>query len=575
VAASGTLAGFLTAAGLSPQAGQTVVARAALPDAVPQFTDDAEAAGLRFTFQNGETPLHYLPETMSGGVGVLDFDGDGWLDVYVVQGGPIVAGPDTPAPANGDRLFRNRGDGSFEDVSERAGLHRFSRDYGLGVAVGDYDGDGRPDVFVSRLRSYALYRNNGDGTFADVTERTGLSGRRDNPTSAAFADLDGDGDLDLYVCHYMIWDEADPRLCQDDKGHYFSCDPSKVDPAPDHVFRNDGGRFVDVTKAAGFTDPDGRGLGVVATDLDGDGKVDLYVANDGTANYLFRNLGGFRFEEVGQTAGVAAGPEGGYQASMGVALGDSNGDGLPDLVVTNFYGESSTLYTNLGDGLFRDQTAPSGLGAATRYLLGFGTAFADMDHDGRPDLVTVNGHVNDARPNYPYAMPSQLLLNRPGNRFVDASDRAGDVWRVERLGRGLAVADLDNDGRLDALVLGQNDPLAYFHNRGPSSIEPGRSLTLWLEGAAPGSNRDAVGARVEVVADGRRQVGWRFGGGSYQSAGDPRLHFGLGAAATVESVSVRWPSGRVDRFGPFPAGTGWRFREGSHDVAPLPGFARR
>ncbi len=491
----------------------------------------------------------------------------------MVQGGPILNDPTAAPIPNGDRLFRNQRDGTFRDVTDVSKLSTFARDYGMGVTVGDYDGDGRPDLFVSRLRSYALYGNNGDGTFRDDTARAGLAGRRDYPSSAAFADLDGDGDLDLYVCHYMIWDDAHPVVCPDDKGGYLSCDPSKVERAPDHVFRNDGGRFVDVTKEAGFTDPDGRGLGVVASDLDGDGKIDLYVANDGTANYLFRNLGGFKFEEIGHAAGVAAGPEGGYQASMGIALGDFDGDGLPDLAVTNFYAESSTLYRNLGDGLFRDQTSASGLGAATRYLLGFGTAFADVDHDGRPDLLTVNGHVNDTRPSYPYAMPSQLLLNRPGDRFVDASSRAGAPWGVARVGRGLAVADLDNDGRLDALVLSQNDPLAYFHNHGPSSTAPGRSLTLWLEGAPPGSNRDAIGARVEIVAAGRPQVAWRLGGGSYQSAGDPRLHFGLGTATTVDTIDVRWPSGRVEHFGPFPAGEGLRLREGS-TPAPLPGFTR-
>lgn len=571
---AGTLADRLLASGLKPgPAAPAGLASTHAPAAadIPRFTDDAETAGLKFLYENGETPLHQLPEIMSGGVGVLDYDGDGWLDVYVVQGGPLV--PGATSAAGTDRLFRNNRDGTFQDVSEASRVASFPRDYSKGVAVGDYDGDGRPDLFVSRLTSYALYRNQGDGTFCDVTAEAGLAGRRDDPTSAAFADLDGDGDLDLYVCHYMVWDLNDPRLCKNEKGDYFYCDPSRVDPAPDHVFRNDAGRFVDVTAEAGFTDPNGRGLGVVAADFDGDGRVDLFVANDGTGNYLFRNLGGFRFEETGLSAGVACNANGGYQASMGVACGDYNGDGRPDLLVTNFYGESSTLSENLGQGMFRDVTQASGVGVATRYLLGFGTAFADVDNDGRLDLVTANGHVNDSRPFYPFAMPAQLLLGRDGVRFDDASAQAGAVWGVLRLGRGLAAADLDNDGRVDILIVAQNEPMAYLHNRGPSrtTAGTGRFVTFGLEGT--GSNRDGVGAVVTVVAGDRRQVATRFGGGSYQSAGDPRLHFGLGTAAIVDSVEVRWPSGKTGRFARLPAGTGYLLREGAGAAAPLKGFA--
>ncbi len=234
----------------------------------------------------------------------------------------------------------------------------------MGVAVGDYDNDGDPDLFVTRIDAYALYRNRGDGTFEDATAEAGLAGRRDNPTSAALADLDGDRDLDLYVCHYMIWDPTHPPTCRNERGEYFYCDPSKVEPAPDHAFRNDGGRFVDVTAESGLAETGGRGLGVVAADLDDDHRIDLYVANDGTANYLFRNKGGFRFEEVALEAGVAGSASGGYQAGMGVACGDLDGDGRPDLLVTNFYGEGTTYYQNLGQGLFADRSAaalPAGL----------------------------------------------------------------------------------------------------------------------------------------------------------------------------------------------------------------------
>ncbi len=278
---------------------------------VADFVDDAQAAGLRFQLESGHTAQHLLPETMSGGVGLIDFDGDGWLDVYCVQGGALADAPGgqgTAPPAAGDRLFRNQGNGTFEDVTEKTGIARIAwgRGYGHGVAVGDYDNDGQPDLFVSRLMTYSLYRNRGDGSFEDVTQSAGLAGRRDHPTSAAWADLDNDGDLDLYVCHYMIWDPAHPPICQDMEGRIYYCHPLKVSPAPDHVFRNGGGRFVDVTAVSGCAETEGRGLGVIAADLDGDHRIDLFVANDSTVNYLYRNQGGFHFEETAIQAGVEA-----------------------------------------------------------------------------------------------------------------------------------------------------------------------------------------------------------------------------------------------------------------------------
>ena len=536
------------------------------------FVDDAAKVGLQFVFDNGRTPEHQLPETMSGGLALFDFDRDGWLDVYCVQGGPLnapTAGSALSESNSSDRLFRNRGDGTFVDVTEACGLAKIvSRSgYGLGVTVGDYDNDGHSDLFVTRLTTYALYRNRGNGTFEDATERAGLAGVRDNPTSAAFADLDNDGDLDLYVCHYMVWDPAHPRLCLNETKEYYYCDPSKVPPAPDHVFRNDGGRFVDVTESSGCKETLGRGLGVIAADLDGDDRIDLYVANDGTANYLFRNLGGFRFEEIGLQAGVAGGAQGGYQAGMGVACGDLDGDGRPELMVTNFYGEGTTLYQNLGGGLFADRSAASGIGLATRYLLGFGIAMADVGNDGLLDVLITNGHVNDNPRFYLYAMPSRLYENRPDGRLVDVSGRAGAAWDVLRIGRGLAAGDVDNDGRVDALILAQNDPVAYFHN---VSSRVGHFVTLSLEGTK--SNRDAVGARVTLKAAGRSQVAQRQGGGSYQSASDPRLHFGLGEIERIDSIEVQWPSGRLDRWADLPADTGYVAREGEAKLLPLRGF---
>jgi tetratricopeptide (TPR) repeat protein len=534
------------------------------------FRDDAAAAGLCFTYQNGETPQHQIPETIGGGVAVLDYDGDGWLDVYLVQGGRFPPGPDPSAYAPGDRLFRNRGDGTFEDVTARAGIARIDRGYGFGVTSADYDNDGRPDLFVTRFGSYLLLHNRGDGTFEDATARAGLSGARDWPTSAAFADFDNDGRLDLYLCHYLEWDAVHPTLCVGPSAShgYVSCLPLGFPARADHLFRNDGGRFADVTEIAGIADPDGRGLGVVAADLDDDGRIDLFVANDMTANRLFHNQGGLHFEEIGHMAGVACNAQGGYLAGMGVACADLDHDGRPDLAVTNFFAESTTFYRNLGQTMFTDATAAIGLKAPSRFLLGFGITFLDVDNDGNLDLATANGHIHDVRPNAPYAMPAQLLTGDRDGRLTDVTHRLGPPWTIPRIGRGLARADLDNDGRIDLLLVAQNSPLAYFHNR---TEQAGHFLTLLLEGTQ--SNHDAIGARATVVAGGHRQTAWRLGGGSYASAEDPRLHFGLGAARTIDEIEVKWPSGRTDRFRNVAADTGYLIREGALNPLPLAGFA--
>ncbi len=538
---------------------------AAVPTAfAPEFVDGAGRPGSFSRSSTARPSEHHMPETTAGGVGVLDYDGDGRLDIYVTQAGHF---PDAKG-TTGDRLFRNKGDGTFEDATESSGLAAFAKGYGHGVTVGDVDNDGHPDLFITRFRSYGLYRNRGDGTFEDATARYGLGGDRDWPTSAAFGDLDGDGDLDLYVCHYCAWDAEHPKLCEDKAlKRYSYCAPQYVPPRPDHLFRNDGGRFVDVTEAAGIVDKDGRGLGVLIVDLDGDGKLDIYVANDQSANFLFLNRGGMRFEEVGGPAGVASSGDGTYQASMGIACGDVDGDGRPDLAVTNFYNEYTTLYQNRGGGIFTDATSAFGVAGPTKHRLGFGVALVDVNNDGRLDLATANGHVDDFRPALPYQMPAQLLLGVGGGRMVDATAGAGAPWQVPRVARGLAAGDLDNDGRVDLLILSHDVPLAYFHNR----TNGGAWLTLGLEATA--GHRDAIGARVTVTAGGRRQTAWRVGGGSFQSASDSRLHFGLGGAPAVESVEVAWPSGRVDHHGPLSAGAGYLLREGDPAPRPLRGFA--
>ncbi len=537
---------------------------------IPTFVDEAAARGLVFRCDHGPSEKHQLPETMTGGVAVLDFDGDGWLDVYAVQGGPFP--PRGGPPPFGDRLFRNRGDGRFQDVTATSGLAELPGGYGHGVAVGDYDNDGRPDLFLTRWRSYALYRNLGGGRFQDATAQAGLAGDRDWPTSAAWADFDNDGDLDLYVCHYLKWDAKNPAVCEypeRSKPGYMYCDPLIFPALPDHVFRNDDGRFIDVTAEAGIVNRDGRGLGVLAADLDDDGKVNVFVANDLSANLFFRNDGGFRFSEQASAAGLAASAEGGSLAGMGVACGDGDGDGRLDLAVTNFLNQATTLYHNHGGGLFSDRSAATGLAAATRQYLGFGLAALDANNDGRLDLVQANGHISDFSPSFPYEMRAQLLLGDASGHFRDVSEQAGPPWQVLRLGRGLAVGDIDNDGRMDVLIVGQGAPLALLHNQPAPAAD--HFLTLALEGVA--SNRDGVGAKVTVTAGRRSQVAARFGGGSYLSASDPRLHFGLGPARRADRVEVRWPSGRRDSYEGLAAGAGYRLREGDPAPRPLAGFA--
>jgi hypothetical protein len=535
------------------------LAAAATGDDSVAFEEAAERAGLLFKFENGQTPEHQLPETMSGGVALIDFDQDGWIDVYVVQGGPF---PPPGETRNNDRLFRNLGDGTFQDVSTSTGIAGFVGGYGHGVTVGDVDRNGFSDLVVTRWRDVRLYLNRGDGTFADASEDWGLGHDAGWPTSAALADLDGDGDLDLYVCEYCEWDTAHPRVCRGTDGIQSNyCPPSLLPALPDRLFRNEGNRFVDVSKFSGIAaaDAEGRGLGVVAADLDGDRRLDLFVANDTTANFFFRNLGDMHFEECALARGLASNAEGGYLAGMGVACGDFDADGRTDLAVTNYYGECTTYYRNLGEGLFADRTAEIGLSAPTRDRLGFGVYFSDMNNDGLLDIVQVNGHAGDFRPAYPYAMPAQLLLQRGDGRVAEPRPRTGDPWRVLRVGRGLAIGDLDNDGMLDALIVDQLGPLSYLHNR--TTHVQRHSVSVELRGTRSGL--DAVGAVVTVTCSGRQQSFQRLGGGSYQSASDTRLHFGLAGASTIDSLEVRWPAGTKAIYHNLEPDTRYRVTEGA------------
>ena len=524
------------------------------PDSGRRFEDIARASGRPISVRLWcDAPTSSSADTMGGGVALFDFDDDGWLDIYFVNGCALPF--DRQSPPRPNKLYRNRGDGTFEDVTERAGVG--GRGYGMGCAVGDFDNDGHDDLFVTGLNQTVLYRNRGDGTFEDVTAQAGVASSRWT-TAAGFGDLDGDGDLDLVVVTYV---EADPKAvleCRDKSGRLIHCQPERFPAQLDQLFRNNGdGTFTDVSREAGIEVPEGRGLGLAIADLDGDGRLDLFVANDGTANFLFRNRGGLRFEEVGLTAGVAYDGAGQPTASMGVVAEDLNSDGRIDLFHTNFINQTSTLRWNLGGGLFTDGTLAANLAAPSRSQTGFGTVALDVDNDGTLDLFVANGHTDD-QPwfNTPMAQTAQLFLGREHGRFELAGPEVSPYFSRPVVGRGVAAGDLDNDGRVDLVVVHRDAPAAVLRN----GTRGGHWLGLRLRGTRSG--RSPVGARVVCRAGGRSRVRWLTSGTSYLSSSDPRLWFGLGSAPKAEHLEVRWPSGTVQTWSDVAADRILDLREG-------------
>ncbi len=498
------------------------------------YTEVSDAAGLDFVHYNGARGDYFYPETMGSGAAFFDFDNDGWQDIYLVNGTYLTGLPPDPLPTN--RLYRNTGDGKFVDRTAASGSG--DTGYGMGCAAADFDNDGDQDLYITNLGGNVLYRNQGPGRFEDITRQAGVGDERWG-TSSGFLDFDLDGDLDLFVVNYVEYALDQDHVCR--RGRLRSyCAPIYYQPIGDILYRNDGGRFTDVTQEAGITQV-GWGLGVAFSDFDLDGDTDVYVANDGSMNALYENRRG-HFVDVGLQAGARYNENGRSEAGMGVDFGDFDNDGHQDIFVTNFALETNTLYRNTGQGRFRDVTAPLGLEEPSFVPLGFGTRFLDFDNDADLDLFVANGHVVDiisqTDSSQTYLQANQLFRNEAGARFVEVSALSGPSFAVENVARGLAMADFDNDGDQDLLVTTEAGRPRLLRNDGGNR---NHWLLIHLKGA---HQRDALGARVSVTANGTRQIKERQSGSSYLSSHDLRLHFGLGQA-TQADIEIRWPEGQI------------------------------
>jgi hypothetical protein len=517
------------------------------PKPIPgKFVDITKASGVQFEHLASHTPKKYLIETMGSGVALFDYDNDGRLDIFLINGAPLAdptakgSLPQKTSLKYWNRLYHQKRDGTFEDVTEKAGLQ--GSGYGMGVAVGDYDNDGREDLFVTAYGNNKLYHNNGNGTFSDLTEKAGVGGSGWS-TSAAWVDLDGDGLLDLVVLRYMQWDFDDIWCGEHLQGHRAYCHPNLFPTAEPLVYHNDGnGHFTDITERSGLGKP-GKGLGIGIADFDRDGHIDVFVANDSMPQFLFHNKGSGTFEEQALFAGVGMDGNGHTYAGMGIDFADYDNDGLPDIAIDNLAPQMYALYRNTGDGTFDYVSYTSGLGLITGPHSGWGMHFIDYDNDGWKDLLIVQGHVLDTiqitEPQHHYREP-MLLARNTGKKFLDVSADSGDVFNQTWVARGLAVGDLDNDGKIDAVVTTNDGPAHVLHNETKTS---NHWLTLELVGHK--SNRDAIGAEVKVVTTLGAQYQTVSTTGSYLSSSDKRVHFGLGNDATVQTLEIHWPSGIV------------------------------
>ena len=546
--------GLVVSGTLSDAAGQTPPTKIVDSVTAGKFSDVTQRLGINFKHRASHTAKKYLPETMGSGVALFDYDNDGRLDIFLVNGAPLSDPtpkgtiPQKAGPIYWNRLYHQKTDGTFEDVTERAGLQ--GTGYGMGVAVGDYDNDGYEDLYVTAYGGNKLYHNNGDGTFSDVTAKAGTGGSGWS-SSAAWVDLDGDGYLDLVVLRYLEWDFDDIWCGEHKEGYRAYCHPDYFKPARPLVYHNNGdGTFTEEAEKLGLAKA-AKGLGVALADYDRDGHIDLFFANDSMVEFLYHNNGNGTFDEVGLVSEVAVDIDGRTYAGMGVDFADYNNDGWPDIVVTDLAKQRYALYQNNGDGTFTYMSTPSGLGTISLAHSGWGVRLFDFDNDGRKDLLIAQGHdldtIEKTNPNLHYREPL-LLARNAGERFVDVSDTAGEVFKELWVARGMALGDLDNDGRLDAVVTTNDGPAYVLHNE---TISRNHWLLLNLVGHK--SNRDAIGASVKLVTPSGQQFATVTTAGSYLSSGDKRVHFGLGKEQIVEFVEIRWPSGIVQTVRNIPA----------------------
>ncbi|HKM79654.1 MAG TPA: CRTAC1 family protein [Candidatus Acidoferrum sp.] len=514
------------------------------------------ASGINFAHTSGRSLQKYLPESTGAGCAFLDYDNDGWMDIYLVNSGPCDFW--TPSKPLRNALYRNNRDGTFTDVTLAAGVP--GGGYGMGVAVGDYNADGFPDLYLTQYGRSILYRNNGDGTFTDVTEKAGVAAPG-WASSAVWFDYDNDGRLDLFACHFVDFSKLKHHVCTAPNtpelaGKFEYCYPRIFDPMPSWLFHNNGdGTFTDVSQQTGIADNPGKSWGVVATDINNDGFLDLFVANDTTANFLFANRGGKRFEEIGFTAGVAYGPAGNARSGMGVDSADLDQDGWLDLFFTDLDHELFGFYQNKHDESFDDIAAQSGIAAESRLMSGWGIKFFDFDNDGFLDLMIATGHPDDLidqiSPGVTYS-EKLLLFHNAGGSLKNISAESGPLFSRQFSARGLALGDFNNDGAVDVLVSVNDGTPLLLKN---TAVAGNHWLGLHLVGKK--SNPDAVGARITYQAGDLKCARMKVGGGSYLSSHDPRIVLGLGKAAKLDWLEIKWPlpSGKIERFTDLPIDT--------------------